>query len=132
MNATELGGWLGWPPRKSAMKDTHNHIQRSSASQSSGKISTSRDQRGSSSNGSIRYSGDILTDDTLEPSTIELKKGQATGPSFHIDVPTTSDSENYEFLPGHFSAKRVLNRLQDSHDKPFTVKLQSEETQTVG
>jgi len=51
--------------------------------------------------------------------------------NFYVEVPSLSDEqkESYEYLPGHFSAKRILSRFRGNR---YLVRLGSGETNLVG
>lgn len=52
-------------------------------------------------------------------------------PSFEITPPVIPNSNDYEYLPGHFAVRRILE-LHSATEKPlYTVRLQSGERETV-
>jgi hypothetical protein len=52
--------------------------------------------------------------------------------SMEIVVPTVDHEKDYEYLPGHFSVRRILKLNSENSKKPsYTVRLQSGEQQTV-
>ena len=52
-------------------------------------------------------------------------------PSFEIIPPVIPNSNDYEYLPGHFAVRRILE-LHSTTEKPlYTVRLQSGERETV-
>lgn len=53
-------------------------------------------------------------------------------PSFEIVPPAVSNPNDYEYLPGHFVARRILEIDPSTAEKPlYTVRLQSGERETV-
>lgn len=50
---------------------------------------------------------------------------------FAIHIPAIDNSEQYEFLPGHFAIDRVLEVNSTEGGSTYTVKLQSGERETV-
>jgi chromodomain-helicase-DNA-binding protein 4 len=52
--------------------------------------------------------------------------------SFEIVPPAVSNPNDYEYLPGHFVARRILEIDSSTAEKPlYTVRLQSGERETV-
>ncbi|KAK9858952.1 SNF2-related protein [Penicillium brevicompactum] len=54
---------------------------------------------------------------------------ESTEPSFQVIVPTIAHPEQYDYLPGHFEALRIL--AVDMHEPKFIVRLKSGERTTV-
>lgn len=50
---------------------------------------------------------------------------------FAIHVPTVSNPEDYEYLPGHFVVREVLEVSDSPTELTYTVRLQSGERETV-
>lgn len=65
-----------------------------------------------------------------EPRGPEASPARET-PAFEIIPPVISNSNDYEYLPGHFAVRRILE-LHSTTEKPlYTVRLQSGERATV-
>lgn len=52
--------------------------------------------------------------------------------SFEVVVPIVANTNDYNYLPGHFAVRRILKMNSDNPRKPlYTVRLQSGERETV-
>ncbi|KAH8434953.1 putative chromatin remodeling complex subunit (Chd3) [Aspergillus melleus] len=76
------------------------------------------------------------TDDTVRPTTGRAATAETidhvprTSQLPQIEVPALSDSNEYEFLPGHFEVRCVISET-DSVNEIYKVKLRSREVETV-
>lgn len=127
MDLTGLASWLGKPPWTMKERDT----PRSPLSREDGRRSASLESYRNTSDHGQSDVPDASADDFDEATAPKPLNGYLAAPSFYIDVPRISDSEDYDYLPGHLSAKRVLNRLQDTQGSKFRVRLDSDEIQIV-
>ena len=73
------------------------------------------------------------TTDQAAPETPQSELPSAMGlSSLEIVVPTIDYQSDYEYLPGHFAVRRILEMKSDDPKKPsYTVRLQSGERETV-
>ncbi|KAL9623846.1 MAG: hypothetical protein Q9160_001838 [Pyrenula sp. 1 TL-2023] len=117
-----LGSWLGKPKQK-ATTSPPNH-----ASEANSSRSASHERHGNESDGSRGKDSNSSIGDSIHVGTPDNANDTIIAQGFHIDLPVVSDSEDFEHLPGHFTARRVLSRLQGPKER-FRVKLQSDETQ---
>lgn len=65
----------------------------------------------------------------LPPAQQSTGSSKDAEPSFEIVVPTVENPEDYEYLPGHFEAHRIL--AVDMNEPKFIVRLESGERTTV-
>lgn len=73
-----------------------------------------------------------VEDDIQEVSASGYTQIMEHHPSFEIPMPTVDNPSDYEYLPGHFAARRILRIDPTNPQRPmYTVRLQSGERETV-
>ncbi|KAJ5706925.1 hypothetical protein N7488_006726 [Penicillium malachiteum] len=66
------------------------------------------------------------------PKSPELDPIQKSDSPLEIVVPSIDNLSEYEYLPGHFSVRRIMKLVSDNPKKPlYTVRLQSGEQETM-
>jgi chromodomain-helicase-DNA-binding protein 4 len=78
----------------------------------------------------------VLTAGDTGQETRESRDSESSpareAPPFEIVPPVVSNSNDYEYLPGHFAVHRILELDSSIAEKPlYTVRLQSGERETV-
>lgn len=137
--AADLSLWTGRPAEAalSAIRDPAQRKNSTAESDASSRWQSPAPSEGSSEAEEVTYDGsaaptfksryDTIRSDTedVEEMLPHLQHG------FYIDIPPMDEEEKneYEYLPGHFSAKEVISEL--GRDR-FVVRLKSGEKQLVG
>lgn len=74
----------------------------------------------------------VVEEEIQEVSAYEFSQIIQKHPPPDISVPTVDNPDDYEYLPGHFSARRILRIDPTNPQQPmYTVRLQSGESETV-
>lgn len=135
----DLSMWMGKPPKRSKLERTHENTKMISsgslASEHSGIKRNgylSQETTPKSEHGMNAIQGEELSDrrDSELHSDMSVSAGPITENKFYIDIPKLDPEilESYEYLPGHFTAQRILFE----HDRnKFLVKLASGEKDWV-
>lgn len=73
-----------------------------------------------------------VEEEIQDVSAFEFSQIMQQHPSFEIPVPMVENPSDYEYLPGHFAARRILSiDLTDPRQPMYTVRLRSGEQETV-
>lgn len=137
--SADLSLWTGRPTEAalSALRDPSQREEPSADSDASSHQQSPTPSEGSSEAEGVTYDGSAaptfkspdgaIRSDTedVEEMIPQLQHG------FYIDIPPMDEEEKdeYEYLPGHFSAKEIIS---ESGTDRFVVRLQSGEKQLVG
>ena len=113
----DMSSWLGKPPEKSnnTEDDTEEDAEKTSSHHSQSPASNAHSSSDSDDDGDIEHS----PANNIQVTVSDVESVRSPAPrlqqDFYIDVPRLSKEEKdeYEYLPGHFSVRRVLSKLED-------------------
>lgn len=120
-----MSTWLGKPPQKT--KDTEEDLEEDAGSTASQHSQSTVHDDHLSSDSDEHSDIDHSNENTVQArvSTTESAPADDHGPvrsavpprqqGFYIDVPKLSKEEEdeYEYLPGHFSVRKILSKLEN-------------------
>lgn len=135
-----MSTWLGKPPQKT--KNTEEDLEAYAESTASEQSQSSVHDVQPSSDSDEHSDIDHSHEDTVQArvSTTESAPADDHGPvrsavpprqqGFYIDVPKLSKEEEdeYEYLPGHFSVRKVLSKLENER---YLIQRKSDERDIV-